>query len=125
MMLGNSRYQKRGLGGIPELLRFPAMDADDADLRNLEGLVREKVEQSEGPVASVTCTRDKGAGAHCEVVLVDGRTAVCAANLQERRFAYFVRPRPADVMEPTDLIFMPDYGADPVWTADRNSMVSL
>ena len=28
-------------------------------------------------------------------------------------------------MEPTALIFMPDYGADPIWSADRNYMVEL
>jgi hypothetical protein len=28
-------------------------------------------------------------------------------------------------MEPRALIFMPDYGADPIWSADRNDMVEL
>jgi hypothetical protein len=28
-------------------------------------------------------------------------------------------------MASADLIFMPDYGADPIWSADRNYMVEL
>jgi hypothetical protein len=109
-------------------LKLAPMSATDADLRQAEEFVRELVEQSDGSVASVSCTRAEGLGVNCEVVLADGRTAMAVVEREGRAGAYFMRPRRGDAIKPiapTDLIFMPDYGADPLWSADGGSMVPL
>jgi hypothetical protein len=79
-----------------------AMTADDAYLRRASELVREQLEQFEGPVATLSCTPAEGRGAGCEVVLADGRTATCVVDVEEGEFAYFVRFGAADLTEPTD-----------------------
>jgi hypothetical protein len=73
------------------------MEADRTYLERAQEPITEMVASGEGPVASVSCERAEGdgpSGALCEVVFVDGRTAECVIDVDERRCAYFVGTLP-------------------------------